>query len=194
MSRGPHGTARDARDEARGDAPAPLQLAEFATGDELRAAVERLRALGYRDVEAYSPYPVPGVAEALGRGRGGIPLVTLLGGLAGAAIGYGVQWYTQAWSYPLNIGGRPSNAVPAFIPATFEATVLCAALAAFLALLAGLRLPRLWHPELGVPGFERATVDRFWVRVGGRDRRAADVALTRRELEGLGAVRVVEVA
>lgn len=176
------------------DAPLPLHLAEFATGDALRAAVERLCALGYRDVEAYSPYPVPGVAERLRRGRGNIPLLTLLGGLAGGAASYAIQWYANVWSYPLNIGGRPVHPVPAFIPPTFEGTVLCAALAAFLSLIVGLRLPRLWYPEHAVPGFERATVDSFWVRVGGGDRRAANAELTRRELEALGAVRVVEVA
>lgn len=177
------------------DAPAPLQLAEFATGDELRAAVERLCALGYRDVEAYSPYPVPGVAERLRRGPAGgrVPLVTLLGGLAGGAASYAIQWYAYVRSYPLDIGGRPVHPVPAFIPPTFEGTVLCAALAALLALVMGLRLPRLWHPEHAAPGFERATVDRFWVRVGGRDRRAADAELTRRELEALRPLRVVRV-
>ena len=175
------------------DTPAPLQLAEFGTGDELRAAVERLCALGYRDVEAYSPYPVPGVARRLRGGDGRIPLITLLGGLAGGAASYAIQWYAYVWSYPLNIGGRPVHPVPAFIPATFEGTVLCAALAAFVGLLLGLRLPRLWHPEHAVPGFERAMVDRFWLRVGGRDRRAADAELTRRELEALRPLRVVRV-
>lgn len=170
---------------------APAQLAEFATAGELRAAVDRLWALGYRELEAYSPYVVEGVAERLGRGRGGVPLITLAGAVLGATASYAIQWWANVRSYPLNIGGRPQHPVPAFIVPTFEGMVLGAALAAFVGLLLGLRLPRLWHAEHAIPGFERATVDRFWVRVDPRDVRAADAALTARELASLQPLRVV---
>lgn len=171
--------------------PRVSHMAEFPTGDALRAAVDRLWALGYRELEAYSPYPVPGVAERLRRGRGHIAGITLGGGVLGGALSYTVQWFANVWSYPLDVGGRPAHPVAAFIPATFEGTVLLAALGAFFGLLFGLRLPRLWHPEHAVPGFERASVDRFWVRVDGRDRRAADAAFTARELSRLDPLRVV---
>ena len=169
----------------------PTQLAEFATGEELRAAVDHLWALGYRELDAYSPYRVPGVSDRLGGGRGLLPALALGGGMGGAAVSYAVQWYVHAWAYPLNIGGRPLHPAPAFVPATFEGTILGAALAVFVGLFVGLRLPRLWFPEHAVPGFERATVDRFWVRVDGRDRRAADAGLTARELASLRPLRVV---
>ena len=116
--------------------------------------------------------------------------MVFLVGLLGAVVSYAVQWYADAWSYPLNIGGRPAHAVTAFIVPTFEGTILSAALATFVGLLVILRLPRPWKPVFEVEGFERATIDRFWVAVDARDRRSG-AELTPRELESLGPLRVV---
>jgi hypothetical protein len=170
--------------------PGVTYLAEFATADEMRSALETLRAKGYTHLETYSPYPVSGTAPLLGLRRSRLPVAVFAVGLLGAAVSYWVQWYANASAYPLNIGGRPAHAVPAFIVPTFEGTILSAALAAFVGLLAVLRLPRLWKPVFEIDGFERATVDRFWVSVDGRDRRAA-ADLTPRELWALEPLRVV---
>src|SRR3954466_13721439 len=147
----------------------PGLLAEFQSADALAAGVGALRALGYRDVEIYSPFPLPDVEPELELRRSRLPKFVFAGGLLGAILGYGIQWYADVWIYPLRVGGRPVHAVPAFIPATFEATVLGAAFAAFFGLLIALRLPALWHSVFEVDGFERASVDRFWLAVGARD-------------------------
>ena len=164
-------------------------FAEFASAPELRDAVTALREKGYRDVETYAPFHVPDTGPA---SRSRLPLVTFAAGVFGAATGYAVQWYTNVRSYPLNIGGRPIHAVPAFLIPTFESAVLCAAVAAFVGALVTLRLPRLWRPEFEIDGFERASIDRYWVAIALRDPRA-DPALTVRELEALGPLRVVRV-
>jgi len=144
-------------------------LAEFPTADALAAGAAALHALGYRELEAYTPFPVPGVEVRLGLGRSRLPRFVFAGGLIGAVLGYAIQWYSDVGSYLLRVGGRPAHAVPAFIPATFEATVLGASLVAFVGLLVALRLPQLWHPVFEVEGIERASVDRFWIAVGNGD-------------------------
>ena len=166
-------------------------LAEFATADAMRDAVRALHAKGYTRLETYSPYPVPDVLPLLGARRSRLPLLVFGGGLAGAVIAYAVQWYANAWSYPLNLGGRPAHATTAFIPPTFEGTILAAALTAFFGLLVALRLPRPWKPVFEIDGFERATIDRFWVAVDASDRRG-DASLTPRELWELRPLRVVQ--
>jgi hypothetical protein len=118
----------------------------------------------------FSPHDLPDVAEALGRSRTKLPLIMLVAGLAGAAFAYWFQWFT-AVDYPLNAGGRPVHAGPAFILITFETGVLCAACAGFIAFFALLRLPQLWTPVAEIGGFEHATVDRFWVAVSADDAR-----------------------
>jgi len=164
-------------------------LAEFATADELRDALRALRAKGYTRLESYSPYPIPDAAPP-GLRRSRLPLVVFAAGVAGAVVSYAVQWYANAYSYPLDIGGRPAHAVPAFLVPTFEGTILAAALAAFVGVLVALRLPRLWKPVFEIDGFERATIDRFWLAVDDRDRRGSE-ELTPRELSALGPLRVV---
>jgi len=114
------------------------------------------------------------------------------GGVLGALLGYGIQWYADVRAFPVAVGGRPLHPVPAFIPATFEATVLCAALTAFVGVLVALRLPALWHPVFEVRGFERTSADRYWVQVGGNDP-LFDPEHTQADLAALGVVRVVPV-
>lgn len=141
-------------------------FAEFASAEEMRAAVAVLRDEWYHDLDTYAPFDMPELDEPLGLRRSRLGWLVLAGGLAGLVASYGIQWWANVHSYPLAIGGRPRHAVPAFVPATFEGTVLLAALAAFFGLLLVLRLPKLWAPEDEIEEFERATIDRFWIAVG----------------------------
>jgi hypothetical protein len=165
-------------------------LAEFASAGEMRHALAALREKGYGALETYAPFDVPDPEHEVPRSV--LPFVALGAGLLGAVVGYAVQWYTNVRSYPLDIGGRPAHAAPAFLLPAFEGGVLAAAVAVFVALLVVLRLPRLWRPVFEVDGFDRASVDRYWIAVGLDDRRA-DPALTVRELEALHPLRIVRV-
>lgn len=167
-------------------------LAEFGTADALLAAARALRAAGYRELEAYSPFPVEGLAEALGPQRDAVPLCTLLGALAGGVGGYLMQWYSAVVDYPVNIGGRPLHSWPMFVPATFELAVLGGAFAAVLAMLWGCGLPRLRHPLFAVPEFDLATRNRFFLAVRTRDP-AFDRQRTPALLQGLQPLACVEV-
>jgi hypothetical protein len=144
-------------------------MAEFDTPEELLEATRDAFARGYRNLEAYSPLPIDGLAEAMGFTRNRIPLVVLIGGLSGGIGGFFMQWYSAAVSYPLDIGGRPFNSWPAFIPITFEMTILVAALAAVLGMLGLNGLPRPHHPVFNVPSFALASRNRFFLCLQGRD-------------------------
>lgn len=132
----------------------------------MRAALDALRRERYHDLDTYAPFDMPELDEPLGLRRSRLGWLVVAGGALGLVAGYGIQWWANVRSYPLDIGGRPVHAVPAFVPATFEGTVLVAALAAFFGLLLVLRLPKLWAPEDEIEGFERATIDRFWIAIG----------------------------
>lgn len=138
-------------------------LAEFSTADALLAAANRARQAGYRQLEAYAPFAVDGLADAVGFRRNRVPLITLLGGILGGAGTYFLQWYSAVIDYPINIGGRPLHSWPSFIPPTFEITILGAALAATLGMLVANGLPRLHHPLFDVPEFDLATRNRFFL-------------------------------
>jgi hypothetical protein len=167
-------------------------LAEFVEPDELVAATARIYAEGYRHLEAYSPMPVEGLPEAVGFPRSRMPLVVLIGGIVGLLVGYGMQYYLMAIAYPLNIGGRPLNSWPSYVPVTFELTVLIAALAAVLGMLAMNGLPRPHHPLFAVPQFDRATQDRFFVCIRRTDPMFHEQT-TREFLQRLGAKEVIDV-
>jgi hypothetical protein len=169
------------------NAPLAGLMAGFATHQEL------LRAAGYRKMDAFSPFPVEGLAEALGHGRCGIPLIVLIAGITGGLGGYFMEWYAMAVDYPLNIGGRPLHSWPAFIPITFELTVLCASLSALIAMLALNRLPQPYHPVFNVPEFVRASTDRFFLCIESSDQ-MFDIVVTRQFMEALGPFMVAEVA
>jgi len=168
-------------------------MAEFASAEALVAAARRARAEGYARIEAYAPFPVEGLAEAVGFTRSRVPLAVLVGGIAGGLGGYFLQWYSAVVHYPENIGGRPLDSWPEFIPVTFELVVLGAALAAFVAMLAANGLPRLRHPVFGAPHFDLATRNRFFLCVLAADPRYEEKG-ARRFLEELEPMRVVEVA
>jgi hypothetical protein len=171
-------------------ARATALFAEFPSADDALDAVRRLRARGYAALELYTPYPLEDADAALGLRRPWLSWVVIASAFVGAAVAYLIQWYANSWSYPLNVGGRPLHPIPAFIPITFETFVLFASFAAFVGVLVTARLFRYWRPEFEIPGFERATVDRYWVAVDARDPRF-DRARTGTELLALGPLRVV---
>ena len=144
-------------------------MAEFESPAELLDAAGRAYEEGYRRMDAYTPFPVHGLAEALGFRRTRLPLLVFFGGIAGCVGGYYLQYWISAIDYPLNIGGRPLNSWPAFIPVTFELTILVAALAAVLGMLALNGLPMPYHPVFNVPAFERATRNRFFLCIESID-------------------------
>jgi hypothetical protein len=166
--------------------------AELPSAEALAAAAGRLRARGYRMIEAVSPLPLENVEEELHLPPSRLGKFAFVGGVTGGVLGYGIQWYGDVRAFPLLVGGRPLHAVPAFSPATFEATILGAALAAFVGVLVALRLPQLWHPMFEIPGIERASADRYWIVVDGRDPLFL-AERTRADLVALDPVRVVAV-
>lgn len=164
-------------------------LVEFDDEHALARACKHMRELGYRDLEAFTPFASEEVMEALELPRSRVPLVTLLAGLFGAGLGYFILWITNVWDYPLNVGGRTQHPWPAFIPITFETAVLFGGVFSFLAFFAFSRLPKLWHPLFEVPGFSAVTVDRFFLAVSSADP-FFDVARTVHELNECSPLRI----
>ena len=144
-------------------------MAEFEDHEEVLEAAKRAYAEGYRRMDAYSPFPVEGLAEALGHKWTAVPLITLLGGMIGGLGGFFMEWYSMRILYPINIGGRPRNSWPMFIPITFELTVLIAALSAVISMFLLNRLPQPHHPVFNAPEFKRATIDRFFLSIEAKD-------------------------
>jgi hypothetical protein len=167
-------------------------MAEFDNPDALVEAARRAYGAGYRKLNAYAPFPIHGLAEAVGHRGVRLPLIVLAGGVVGGVGGYLLQFWTMAIDYPINVGGRPLNSWPAFIPVTFETTVLCAALAAVFGMLALNGLPQPYHPAFNVPSFYLASRDRFFLCVRAIDPQF-DMEATRRFLETLGPTHVMEV-
>lgn len=167
-------------------------IAEFPDSDALVDAARETREAGYKWFEAYSPFPVHGLTHAMGFHHTKVPLLVLIGGILGAIGGFGLQYWVSAVEYPLNIGGRPYNSWPSFIPITFECTVLVASIFAVLGMLALNGLPRPHHPVFGVERFSRATRDAFFLCIQARDEKfeAADVRVF---LEGLNSSKVDDV-
>ena len=168
-------------------------LAEFETPTALVEATEQARLAGYRKMDAYSPIPIEELSEALGLERTRLPKLVLLGGILGGLGGFSLEYWSQAIAYPLNIGGRPFNSWPQFIPVTFETTVLGAALTAFIGMWALNKLPQPYHPVFNVPAFARASTDRFFLCIEAADPRF-DLDTTSRFLESFHPVGVTEVA
>lgn len=144
-------------------------LAEFEGPNQLVAAARIAREQGYRKMDAYTPFPIEELSEALGFHRNQLPMIVLIGGLIGCVAGYLMQYYTSVIAYPLNVGGRPLHSWPSFIPITFETTVLVAALFAVLGMLALNGLPTPYHPVFNVPRFKFATRDRFFLCIEATD-------------------------
>ena len=168
-------------------------LAEFEREETLLEAANRTRENGYRSVDAYSPLPVEGLSEAIGFRHTRLPYIVLAGGITGALTGFFLQLYAAAVDYPQNVGGRPLNSWPAFIPITFELTILFAALSAVFGLLALNGLPTPYHPLFNVERFELASRERFFLCIKSKDP-MFDRAATREFLESLAPDAVSEVA
>lgn len=168
-------------------------MAEFDSPSALVAAANAARRDGYQRMDAYSPIPIEELHEALGFHHTRLPLIVLAGGLVGGLGGYGLQYWSSVLEYPLNIGGRPFHSWPSFIPVTFETTILGAALAAVLGMLALNGLPMPYHPVFNAPRFALASRSRFFLCIEARDPRF-DREATQRFLESLDPRGVSEVA
>lgn len=167
-------------------------LAEFATPEALIAAAKRVRAAGYTRVDAYTPYPVEGVWHALELKRSKVPLVVLLGGLAGGLGVLSLQYWAMVIRYPMIIGGRPHEVWPAWVVPTFEGTILCAALAGVIGMVLLNGLPQPYHPAFNVERFARASQDSFFLAIEAGDPKF-DRTTTEHFLRELSPLEVSEV-
>ena len=146
-------------------------MAQFDSPSTLVAAARETYAAGYRRINGYSPFPIEELSDAIGFKRTTLPLIVLAGGIIGAVGGFFMQYWMEVIYYPLNVGGKPLNSWPAFIPITFECTVLCAAFAAVLGMLALNKLPQPYHPVFNAPNFALATRDHFFLVIEASDRK-----------------------
>lgn len=167
-------------------------MAEFNSPEALLDATRRAYAEGFRRMDAYSPFPVDGLADALGFRQTAVPLIVLIGGVIGCVGGFYLQYWIAVIDYPINVGGRPFNSWPAFVPVTFELTILIAALSAVIGLLVLNGLPMPYHPVFNVERFELASRNRFFLCLEAADPKF-DAEATRRFLESLGSQGVYEV-
>jgi len=167
-------------------------IAEFDSPEALLEAAHRVFAAGFRKIDAYSPFPVDGLAEAIGFHYTRIPMIVLIGGIIGCLGGFYLQYWVAAIDYPINIGGRPFNSWPSFIPVTFELTILIASLFAFFGVLALNRLPMPYHPVFNVERFELASRNRFFLCIEAVDSKF-ELERTRRFLDEIGSLGTYEV-
>ena len=168
-------------------------MAEFPSASALVAAARRAREAGYTKLDAYSPFPIEELNDALKLPRNRVPLVVLLCGLTGLVAGYGLEYWASVIEYPLNIGGRPFHSMPAFIVPAYETTILFAAFGAVLGMIALNGLPMPYHPVFNVPAFEAASSDRFFLTIETTDPKF-DAHATREFLQSLHPVGVSDIA
>ena len=167
-------------------------MAEFKDSELLLEAARRARETGYTKMDAYTPMPIEGLSEALGLRGTILPFIVLAGGIFGGLSGYLLQYYVAVISYPLNVGGRPLHSWPAFIPVTFEGTILIAGVAAVVGMLALNGLPQPYHPVFNAPRFELASYDRFFLSIEAEDPKF-DLEETRKFLDSLEPEAVNEI-
>jgi hypothetical protein len=175
-----------------GTAPYGL-MAEFSSATALVSAARRTREAGYTKIDAYAPYPIVELNDALKLPRNRVPLGVLLGGLAGLAAGYGLEYWASVIEYPLNIGGRPLHSMPSFIVPAYETTILFASLAAVIGMIVLNGLPMPYHPVFNVPRFAAASSDGFFLTIETSDPKF-DAHATRQFLDGLHPVGVSDIA
>lgn len=168
-------------------------LVEFATADALLAAVRRARDNGCRQVDAYSPFSIDGMDEALGFRSKAVQAWTFAGAIVGGGGTFLLQWYSAVIDYPINVGGRPLDSWPSFMPATFEFAVLFAAFAAGISMFVANGLPRLVHPLFSAPDFDLASRNRFFLCLPASDP-TFHVGRSRQMLEDLQPLLIREVA
>ena len=166
--------------------------AAFETPEALLEAVRAARRAGYRRIHAYTPFPVEGIAEAIGFRINWLPPIVALAGFGGGAGAYWIMWFASVRSYPLNVAGRPLHSWPSFLPITFEMSVLAASLTAIGALLLFCGLPCPYHPIFNAPGFTRLGRGRFVLCIETQDT-VFDLRRTRHFLEEAGAQEVHDV-
>jgi hypothetical protein len=154
-------------------------MAEFDNPSDLVAAARRTYEAGYRRINGYSPYPIEELSEAIGFTHTALPLIVFIGGILGGLGGFFMQYWMEVINYPLNVGGKPFNSWPAFIPITFECTILCAAFVAVFGMLALNKLPQPYHPVFNAPNFALATRDRFFLVIEASDRKFQHDAVIR---------------
>jgi ActD protein len=167
-------------------------MAEFDSAQALVDAARQTYQAGYQKIDAYSPFPIEGLAEEIGFHHNLVPLVVLIGGIVGGLSGYLMQYWISVVDYPLNIGGKPPHSWPAFIVITFEMTILFAALSAVLGMLALNGLPMPYHPVFNVPRFALASKDRFFLIVFSSDPKYHPAEI-RKFMEGLAPRSISEV-
>ena len=168
-------------------------MAEYDTVPGMVSAAEKAHEHGYRRMDTYSPFPIEGLAEAIGFHSSRVPLRVQIGGIVGCLGGFFLQYWASVIDYPINVGGRPLNSWPLFIPVTFEVTILLAALSAFFGVLVLNGLPMPYHPVFNVERFALASRNRFFLCIEARDKQF-DLAETRRFLETLEPREVTVVA
>ena len=159
-------------------------VAEYEDPDELMSVVKQARSAGYTTVDAYSPFPIHGMHEAMNMGNTYMPTLTLIGGLTGLATAFILQYVGTVLHYPYDVAGRPFFSWPAYVPIMFELTILFAAFTAGLGMLALCGLPRPYHSVMNTPNFERASSDRFFYCIEATDPKY-DAESTRRFLEDM---------
>jgi hypothetical protein len=164
---------------------------EFDSPAVLVEAAKKIHEHGFRHFEVYSPYPIKELDEYVPSDNL-VPMMVLTGGVVGALTAQIMEYYVAAYEYPINVGGRPLNSWPAFIPITFELTVLFASLAAFIGMLWLAGLPLLHHPVFNLPEFGRASSDRFFLIIDGNDTHLQD-KVKRESLNEVGALSIREV-
>ena len=167
-------------------------LAEFDSAEGLLEAANRTHEAGYTKIDAFTPFPIEGLADAIGFHKTNVPLIVLIGGLIGCSGGWFLQFYPNVIGYPLNIGGRPHYSWPSFVPIMFELTILCAALSAVFGMLALNGLPTPYHPVFNVPEFALASRSRFFLCIKARDAKF-QYQETREFLAGLKARGVFDI-
>ncbi|HVF91440.1 MAG TPA: DUF3341 domain-containing protein [Blastocatellia bacterium] len=167
-------------------------IAEFDTPTAVVSAARSAYEEGYRRMDAFSPFPIEELTEAIGFRHTRLPLLVLIGGIVGALTGYGLQYWASVIYYPLNVGGRPLHSWPSFIPVTFEMTILVAALTAVLGMLALNGLPQPYHPVFNTPNFDLASRNHFFLVIEARDPKF-NLEATRAFLNSLDAREVTDV-
>lgn len=168
-------------------------MAEFDSGQALVDAARQTMARGFIKVEAYSPIPIEELNDIIHKKRTHLPKLVLAGGITGMASGFALQYWTSVIDFPMNVGGRPNASWPAFIIPSYELTILFAALAAAIGMLAFNGLPQPYHPVFNVPRFSLASSDKFFLVIESSDAKF-DQAETSQFLKDLGAKGVYDVA
>jgi hypothetical protein len=167
-------------------------MAEYSNPELLMSSARAARYAGFQHMDAYTPFPVEGMSEALGFTRTRMPRFAMIGAIIGGGGAYLLQWYASVQSYPINVGGRPLHSWPSFVPITFELAILGASVVMILGMILCNRFPRLHHPLFDVPGFDRASTDRFFLVIETRDPRF-DLSAIEAMFRDSGAIRIIEI-